>query len=74
MRMIDCYYISGYGKDSKCTKIHGVGIAYNVSVGMTYAKGVTIVAGVLAIHPIVVCLGYGVAQGFVKGAIQYVKG
>lgn len=74
MKIIDCYYIKGNGTDSKCYKIHGVGIAYNITTSLVYCKGVMIASGVLAIHPLVVCLGLGVGQGFVNGAVQYIKG
>lgn len=73
MRIIDCYYIKGDGKDSKCYKIHGVGIAYNVSKGMLYCKGLGVVSSVLSVSPLVVCLGLGVGQGFVSAAIQLTK-
>lgn len=73
MRIIDCYYIIGKGKASKCYKIHGVGIAYNVSKGMLYCKGLGVVSSVLSVSPLVVCLGLGLGQGFVSAAINFVK-
>lgn len=74
MRMIDCYYIRGCGKESKCYKIHGVGIGYNLCTTAVYCKGVGIASGVLAVSPLVVCLGLGVGQGFIGAAIKYAKG
>ena len=71
MRIIDCYYIKGYGKESKCYKIHGVGIGYNIGMCAVYCKGIGVASGILAVSPIVVCLGLGVAQGFVKSAVQF---
>ena len=74
MRIIDCYYIKGYGKESKCYKIHGVGIGYNLGKSTLYCKGIGVASGVLSISPLVVCLGLGVGQGFINAAIQYAKG
>lgn len=74
MRIIDCYYIKGYGKESKCYKIHGVGIGYNVGKTALYCKGVGVASGILAVSPLIVCLGLGVGQGFVGAAIKYAKG
>ena len=73
MKVIDCYYIKGYGKESKCTKIHGVGIAYNVLSGMVYYKGMTIASGLVGIPPLALMLGLGVGQGFVSAAINATK-
>ena len=74
MKIIDCYYINGYGKDSKCYKVYGVGIGYNLCTTALYCKGVSIASGILAVSPLVVCLGLGVGQGFVGAAIKYAKG
>lgn len=71
MRIIDCYYIKGYGKESKCYKIHGVGIGYNICKATVYGEGIGIASTILSTSPIVVCLGLGVAQGFVKSAVQF---
>lgn len=73
MKIIDCYYIKGYGKDSKCHKIHGVGIAYNVTKGMLYCKGIAIASSVLSIPTLALCVGLGVCQGFVTGGIEFIK-
>ena len=74
MRMVDCYYIKGYGKESKCYKIHGIGIAYNVAKSAVYLKGVGIVSTALSVPPLGLMLGLGVGQGFVKTAITTIKG
>lgn len=73
MKIIDCYYIKGNGADSKCYKIHGVGIVYNVGASLVYCKGIVIASGVLSVSPLMVCLGLGVGQGFVSAAIQFIK-
>lgn len=73
MRVIDCYYIKGYGKESTCTKIRGVGIAYNILSGTLYYKGVTIASGVVGIPPLALMLGLGVGQGFVGAIINTTK-
>ena len=74
MRIIDCYYIRGYGKDSKCTKIKGVGIAYNVVSGMAYCKVIGVASSALAIPPLALMIGIGVGQGFVSAGYQFIKG
>lgn len=56
MRILDCYYISGYGKESKCTKIHGVGIGYNVVTGLAIGKGIMVASSVLSMSPVVVAV------------------
>lgn len=68
MKVIDCYYIKGYGKESKCKKIHGVGIAYNVGKSLLYCKAIVVASSTLAISPIVCMIGLGVGQGFVSAA------
>lgn len=73
MKIIDCYYIKGYGTDSKCMKIHGVGIAYNVLSGIVYCKGITVASGVLSISPLALMIGLGVGQGFASAAINATK-
>lgn len=74
MRIIDVYYIKGNGKESSCKKIHGVGIAYNVARGMLYCKAIGIASSTLAVSPLVIALGLSVGQGFVGGAIEFIKG
>ena len=73
MRIIDCYYIKGYGRDSKCTKIHGVGIAYNVLLGISYCKAVTVASGALSVSPMALMIGLSVSQGFMGGFINATK-
>ena len=68
MRIVDCYYIKGYGKESTCKKIHGVGIAYNVGRSLLYCKAITVASSTLAISPIVVALGLVVTQGVMSAA------
>lgn len=73
MRIIDCYYIKGNGSDSKCYKIHGAGIAYNVAKGLIYAKGIGVVSLLTSLPPIGVVIGVGVGSGFVNVAINMIK-
>ncbi|MEG0086973.1 MAG: hypothetical protein RR817_10930 [Niameybacter sp.] len=73
MRIIDCYYIKGYGKESKCVKIHGVGIAYNVARGMVYCKAIGAASGVLSIPPLALAIGLSIGQGFVSSGVQFIK-
>lgn len=70
MRVIDCYYIKGCGKDSKCIKIRGVGIAYNIVSGMVYCKSIGVASGVLCIPPLALMIGLGVGQGFMSAAMR----
>lgn len=73
MKIIDCYYIKGRGKESTCRKIHGVGIAYNVGKTLLYCRAIGIVSSALAVPPIAVCIGLGVGQGFVNSGIEFIK-
>lgn len=73
MKIIDCYYIKGVGKDSKCYKIHGVGIAYNVSKTFVYGKAIMAISTALAIPPLGVVIGVGVTQGFLNAGAGVVK-
>lgn len=73
MKIIDCYYIKGHGTESKCTKIHGVGIAYNVVSGMVYCKSITLASRVVGIPPLALMIGLGVGQGFVSATIKATK-
>lgn len=73
MRVINCYYIKGYGKESTCTKIHGVGIAYNVGKSLLYCKAIGVASSTLAISPIACVIGLGIGQGFINGAVEFVK-
>lgn len=74
MKIIDCYYIKGHGKESKCYKIHGVGIAYNVARSAIYVKGIGIASSTLAVSPIALMIGLGLGQGFVGAAVNTIKG
>ena len=69
MRIVDCYYISGNGKDSKCYKIHGVGIGYNVAKAYVYGKGIMAASGFISLPPLVVALGISITGGVIKKII-----
>lgn len=73
MRIIDCYYIKGYGNDSKCYKIHGVGITYNLIKSVVYIKGIGFMSTALSIPPLGLMIGLGVGEGFVSAAINTIK-
>lgn len=73
MRIIDCYYIKGYGTDSKCYKVHGVGIAYNTCRGLLYSKAIMVGAAYLAISPMTLAVGLGVGQTAVETGLNIIK-
>lgn len=73
MRIIDCYYIRTKNNKTKTIKIHGVGIAYNVTKNLLYYRVVSSIATALAVNPIVLVLALSLGTGFIKGGVNNEK-
>lgn len=73
MTKVDCYYIRIKNGQIKTTKIHGVGIAYNVAKSMIYLKVLTIGGAIIGISPLALGLIVGVGQGFISAAFDYIR-